>query len=197
MDLEPRMHVDLATALKRPPSRLSHTPERRASVAAILDAQLNLLLIKRAEIPGDPWSGHIAFPGGKVEGSEGPIAAAVRETWEEIGLRLSPETVVGELDEVGTPGALPRMIVRAFVFHVDHFGTFTPEPGEVEAVHTLPLQMLLDNRARGEFPLDWKGQRVILPKVDLPWGTLWGMTLRIIDDLLHRIDGGGLGLERL
>src|SRR5438105_2270539 len=65
---------------------------KKAAVAAIVrerNAELELLFIRRAEHPQDPWSGHMAFPGGRVDHDDpDALAAAVRETREELGLDL-------------------------------------------------------------------------------------------------------------
>ena len=65
---------------------------REAAVAAILrpGPQPEMLFILRASKDGDPWSGHMAFPGGHRESSDASLrATAERETWEEIGLDLT------------------------------------------------------------------------------------------------------------
>ena len=62
-----------------------------------------VLLIRRAEREGDPWSGHMAFPGGHIEAGESPLEAAIRETEEEVGLALARHsTLLGPL-----PGPCP------------------------------------------------------------------------------------------
>jgi 8-oxo-dGTP pyrophosphatase MutT (NUDIX family) len=60
---------------------------RSALAAASCPATTEVLFIKRAARDGDPWSGHVAFPGGKNEG-ESDMACAARETLEEVGLDL-------------------------------------------------------------------------------------------------------------
>ena len=73
----------------------------RSAVAMILqvrDGELQILMIKRAERVGDPWSGHMAFPGGRMDKSDANgYAVAVRETAEEVGLSLGPEDGVSLL----------------------------------------------------------------------------------------------------
>src|SRR5512147_3188865 len=70
----------------------------RAAVAMImreLPGDLEILFIERATDARDPWSGHLAFPGGKVEQGEQARQAAERETLEEIGLVLESERYLG------------------------------------------------------------------------------------------------------
>jgi 8-oxo-dGTP pyrophosphatase MutT (NUDIX family) len=85
---------------------------RQAAVAVILreatnrDAGTDILFIKRAEKEGDPWSGHMAFPGGHLEEADADLrAASMRETMEEIGLDLGPAQYLGALDQ---QRAMPR-----------------------------------------------------------------------------------------
>src|SRR5262245_6335151 len=88
-----------------------------AAVAAVLDRNLDLLLLRRAESERDPWSGHLSFPGGRVEPEDdGPLAGAVRETAEEVGLALKPGSLVGQLDDLAAVGGRPGLVVRPFVF---------------------------------------------------------------------------------
>src|SRR5687768_2605338 len=79
----------------RPGSPGEHDPEARpAAVALVLRAVemkgLELLFIRRAEYADDPWSGQVAFPGGRHEsGDESLERTAIRETWEETGIDLA------------------------------------------------------------------------------------------------------------
>lgn len=168
-----------------------------AAVAAVFTADLDLLLIRRAAHPSDPWSGHVAFPGGRVEPTDSdPFAAAIRETWEEVGLQLGPDHLVGHLDDLPARGGRPGLVVRPFVFAIDHLPELRPNR-EVASTHWLALHHLLSGHGRGRFAYEHEGQRYLLPHVDFDGNRLWGMTLRMVDDLLHRLDGRGLGLERL
>jgi 8-oxo-dGTP pyrophosphatase MutT (NUDIX family) len=130
---------------------------RRAAVACLLRltlrGELEVLFITRAAHPGDPWSGDVAWPGGRLEAGETALAAAVRETREELGLELSAPawTLLGPLPDrpaVRTAG-LAKLVVRAFVFLHDERAAhgvplppFTPEPREVDAVWWVPLRTL-------------------------------------------------------
>ena len=95
-------------------------PDCRAAVAVICCEQagaLHLLFITRAQRAGDPWSGHLAFPGGRLDPDDAdPRAAAERETREEIGLDLGPEEYLGRLDDLAT--VTTSMLVAAFVYGI-------------------------------------------------------------------------------
>ncbi len=97
----------------------------RAAVAAILRqgrGGVEILFIHRAEDPRDPWSGHMAFPGGRVDpGDDSRLAAAIRETREEVGLDLEDlGERIGRLSDVQAIGrGRPlSMVITPFVFAV-------------------------------------------------------------------------------
>ena len=93
---------------------------RSAAVALILlevEASLEVLLIERAERAGDPWSGHMALPGGHVDPSDANLAAtAERETQEEVGLDLRQAGErLGRVSDYNPARGLP-IAVRPFVY---------------------------------------------------------------------------------
>ncbi len=160
---------------------------RHAAVAVVVDDASHVLLIRRADRAGDPWSGHIAFPGGGREEADADLLeTAIRETWEEVGLRLERATCVGRLGDVPTIRGLPDRVVRPFVFRVDAWPE--PEPGpEVARCLRWPLPALASLEARTSFPYVWRGQPVTLPCIDREGERLWGMTLGMVDDLVARL----------
>lgn len=169
----------------------------RAAVAMILDAALNVLFIVRAVREGDPWSGQVGFPGGRRSSKDDDLhGTAVRETREEIGLNLTGAVCLGALDDVRSPAGGPLAVVaRPYVFVVHEVGALELNH-EVASTVSLPLAALAAGEGRGAFVLDWRGGKVTLPCVDIQGQRLWGMTLRMVDDLLHRLDGCGRGFER-
>lgn len=105
----------------RDPVTASPTGRSEAAVALLLapgSAGLDLLLIRRAERVGDPWSGQMGLPGGRRDLVDADlVATAVRETREEIGVDLSGAELLGQLDDLApTIEHLPRMLVRPYVF---------------------------------------------------------------------------------
>jgi len=162
-------------------------PFTRAAVAVVWAPGPELIMIKRAEHDGDPWSGHMAFPGGRVDPEDdGALAAALRESREELALDLSGAQVLGELTPIRTPFRARGHVhyVHAFVFASGPVPTLTPNR-EVESVHRFHLDRLLAGEGRDTF--EWRGWE--MPCVRLDGCFIWGMSLRLIDEVLERIRG--------
>lgn len=196
---------ELRRACAAPPVLAEGRDARHAAVAAILSPGpdgTELWFIQRAEHPRDPWSGQVAFPGGRVEPDDaGPLDTAIRETREEIGVDLTLGEAVGALDDLAPVRDGPKIVVHPYVFWLPEPQEVRPNPLEVAGVFRARLADLADGVGRGRFDFDWKGGRWKMPCVDLPGPQgipvrLWGMTLRIVDGLLDRLDGRGIGLER-
>lgn len=162
----------------------------QAAVAAVLrpgEEGPDLLFIRRADHPEDPWSGHMAFPGGRVDpGDAGPLAAAVRETREEVGMILLPETHrIGRLSDVRAIGrGRPlSMVITPFVFSVDRSPLLTANH-EVDATVWVPVVFLADHRNRESMPYRRNGLELELPCYHFRGHLIWGMTLGMVDELL-------------
>jgi 8-oxo-dGTP pyrophosphatase MutT (NUDIX family) len=189
----------LRSAMQRPAVRLPRgEATREAAVAAIFYGhEPHVLFIRRATVDGDPWSGDIAFPGGRREDHDETLFhTAVRETSEELGIDLSGAEALGELDELGPVSQRRPLIVRPYAFYFEALPPAAPNR-EVAEVISLSLAELLGNVGRAPMPFEWKGQAMDLARVDFGSARLWGMTLRMVDDVLHRLDDGGLGLSRI
>jgi 8-oxo-dGTP pyrophosphatase MutT (NUDIX family) len=179
-----------------PAGRQATTSTRIASVALVFTRQFDLLFMTRASHDEDPWSGHISFPGGHMEASDTlPLHAAIRETHEELGLELTVAQCLGPLNQVQTPPA-PDLSVHPFVFMLGERPSLTPDATEVKRTHWLSLESLLNGDNRSDFLFRYAENTVRLPCVQIGDERLWGLSLRIVDDLLNRIDGKGIGLDR-
>lgn len=185
----------LRDALERSPIRRLPGAKlmRKAAVAAVLREGVvsdgaELLLIRRAENPRDPWSGHMAFPGGRVEKSERTRDAALRETREEIGLDLTVHgTPLGRLSPVATMGrgAPVPMVIHPYVYALSATEPALTLNEEVAAVVWVPLRFLLDRRRRET--MEWKVAGAIsltMPCYRWDGNVLWGLTLKMVDELL-------------
>ena len=173
-----------------PRTREEVEAHRKAAVAAILrDAgnDLEVLLIRRAEHPRDPWSGHMAFPGGRVEPSDAtPLAAALRETREEVGLDLERDArLLGRLSDAVTfrrAADVPAAIVP-FVFELIGEGHLAINHEVQEAVW-VPWAFLADERNRSLFL--WRRHGIPIPMPCYRYGdrVIWGLTLGMLSELI-------------
>jgi 8-oxo-dGTP pyrophosphatase MutT (NUDIX family) len=160
-----------------------------AAVAVILAPDPDsILLIRRAEREGDPWSGHMALPGGRQDPTEpNLVTTAIRETAEEVGLALAIEHLIGSLDDVvpRTP-ALPPIAVRPYVFALDRRPDLTLNP-EVAAAQWVPLELLLHPDNYHSVRLDIRGESREFPAYRLGDAIVWGLTERVVSGLLDQL----------
>ena len=165
-----------------------------ASVAMIFGENgngLELLFIKRAERQGDPWSGHVACPGGRASpAAPDPAAVAERETLEEIGLRLSHAQRVAPLPElpVRRDDVHVRLTLSPFVYHIGPRHDELRPNDEVDHVFWVPLAHLFDagNTTRMEF--ERNGQALSFPGVLHGQNIIWGLTLRVLGVFAERLE---------
>ena len=185
--------IETGLSNHRPGKKLLRSLMKRSAVALILqvrDGQLHILMIKRAEREGDPWSGHMAFPGGRKDpGDVNGFACALRETQEEIGLQLEPsDTCIGRLSEIN---AMSRarglgMAVTPFVFRLQREVTFSPNH-EVAEVVWVPLDFLLDRNNREKMVWSYKGIDIPLSCYHYEGRRIWGLSLGMLDELLNLV----------
>lgn len=145
---------------------------------------LDVILTKRSSaLKHHP--GQIAFPGGKVdEGDASPVAAALREAHEEIGLSPELVTVLGSLPAHETVTAFSMLPVIA---HVTRDFTPVPEPGEVDEVFRVPLSHVTDPARFRVEGRRWRGQ--MRHYYVVPWGPyyIWGATARVLRAMAEAI----------
>ena len=159
-----------------------------AAVAVLLHEGaegLEALFIHRAERAGDTWSGQIAFPGGRREPTDTDLrATAVRETREEIGVDLTAAEPLGVLDDMypRTP-VLPPVVVRPFVFGVAERPPITLS-AEVQDAFWVAFRALAAPGAQREVTIHHRGVDRVLPAYVVENRTIWGMTERILTNLL-------------
>lgn len=158
-----------------------------AAVALVLrpaDRGLEALFIKRAEHPNDPWSGHVGLPGGRAEGGDPSLVhTAIRETEEEIGLRLAlGRDYLGPLDETRAT-ARSRSIdmkIAPFVFASLDAPDELIRSEEVAATHWIPLLDLFDSAHASSVTMQHSGQTLRFPAIEIGGLTIWGLTLRML-----------------
>lgn len=166
---------------------------RRAAVALLLrernarnEAALEVLFIRRAEREGDPWSGHMAFPGGRHEPSDKDLLeTAMRETREEMGVHLPDYgELLGRLDDVPATarGLKTGTIVSPFVWLLRETPVFAPNE-EVDEVHWASLRALVLGDANTTIDYPWQGKTLTLPGYQVGPRIVWGLTYKIMNDL--------------
>ena len=171
----------------RHPAPLPASLPRAAAVAMVLrseDEGPAALFIRRAEHPGDFWSGHVAFPGGRAQPGETSIGTAMRETAEEVGLDLRRlGEVLGGLDEMQAIGRGRAMglSIRPWVFALREPPPPLTLSEEVASAHWVPLRDLLDPARRAPFPYVHEGTELVLPSIRVGGLTIWGLTYQMIE----------------
>jgi 8-oxo-dGTP pyrophosphatase MutT (NUDIX family) len=182
-----KVQQELAGILtQRSPAVVTDPSLAQASVAVIVGSEPDaVLVIRRAERIGDPWSGHMGFPGGRRDSAdEHLLATAIRETEEEVGVRLGLENLIGSLDDIGPRStASPSIFARPYVFAVEgHPATSLNQ--EVASSHWVPLDALRAPGVVGEYTLEVGSTSRTFPAFHLPEGVIWGMTERMLTSLL-------------
>ena len=158
----------------------------RAAVAALLHDEApgpRVLLMKRIERAGDPWSGHISLPGGRLDANDPDLlATAIRETHEELGIDLAGTRLLGCLPVLHPFTSGPMGIeVTPFVF-VTH-AAVEPQPGpEAESAFWLPVELAASGALDGTYT--YPGTTRTFPSWTYERFTIWGMTWRVLCDLL-------------
>lgn len=171
---------------------------RHACVSLILKGSskqdLEIAFIQRAFNPDDRWSGHLAFPGGTREEFDiTDLDAALRETQEEVGIDLSPDELLGRLDDVhaARAGAMMDFYIRPFVFYVQRDFDVTLSPSEVAEFFWIPLKEIKnpERQTHYEFLHNLGSQK--LPAIDLDrTPPLWGLTYKMVLNLMERFSMG-------
>jgi 8-oxo-dGTP pyrophosphatase MutT (NUDIX family) len=172
------------------PVELPGADARRAAVAMVLADQAtgpSVLFIERASRAGDPWSGHMAFPGGRIEpGDAHPREAAERETHEEVGLALRDAPCIGRLDDKqGNPRTHPALLISAFVYALPEPVVLAPNH-EVREAFWFPLRELADpsrHVSHRAHTVEFPGILVGEPERHV----VWGLTYSFLESFFRAI----------
>lgn len=194
-------HAEIFRRLAVIPREASPPGDVRWAAVSILfhephPGELSVLFIKRASRERDPWSGHMAFPGGRHDPTDADLlATALRETREEVGLNLdAPVRMLGRLNDMqaySRSQPIP-LFIRPFIFHwqgehPDH----RPEPApnyEVEKTVWIPLKALLEKAHHGTMPWHRDNQTLHLPCIRYQEYVVWGLTYYMVKELLERLE---------
>lgn len=149
-------------------------------------AGMTVLLTQRTRHLRD-HAGQVSFPGGRVEDHDAdPVATALRETWEEVGMPPAQVEVVGELEPYTT---ITGFLVHPVVGIVTPGFIPVPDPFEVEAVFEVPLEHVLepDNYRREQRSHCGELREYFV--LDYPGFHIWGATAAILVNLRRRLAG--------
>jgi 8-oxo-dGTP pyrophosphatase MutT (NUDIX family) len=166
------------------------SPAVKAAVALVLARSSGktekALFIRRAAHPRDPWSGQIALPGGRREGTDvDAIDTAIRETQEETGLQLKRENAVGRLPDTTPRGkGLPKVVIRPVLFRIPKKKPVHSSP-EVQSAFWIDLKKLRAARGRAEVIIQGEKKRVDAYLIDDK--IIWGATFRILEKFFKKL----------
>ena len=191
MTLDNKLFNNLEEYYKyRTPNRVTETDDYvYASVAVILNNEQKILFIKRPENPNDPYSGHIAFPGGKIKKDDENLRfTAIREVNEEVGIDLNKDAkIIGELDQLKplNPEG-PKYIVTPFLAVLERENKLIINE-EVEDYIWIPLPHFLD-KSNMRVRIKERSGKTIEDFVYMYKNyIIWGMTGRIINSFVNDI----------
>ena len=180
----------LRTALLPLSAPAARKTARPAAVAALLAPSphgVQLLLIRRAERAGDPWSGHMALPGGHAELQDSDLlATAVRETREELGVQLDPERhALGTIEDL-SPLRSMDLLVRPFVFALETIPALDLS-AEVAEASWISVRDIPGPSASVAHEVRHNAQTLAFPSFRVGDYPVWGFTYRVIHSLLDRV----------
>ncbi len=193
-DLDARLLSSMKAASKsEAPAPSPDSP--LASVALVLaDADPRLLFIKRALHPEDPWSGHVALPGGRAEADDPHIeATARRETLEEVGLSLKEDQLWGSLPPVQARarGGRSNLWVMPHVYRISGpCPRLSLAREEVQAARWIPVSRLLEPDVQDHVKIEVPTGRMKLPAWVVDDFTIWGLTYFMVRRLLDPLISG-------
>ncbi len=172
------------------PTHANPLSDERPVLAAValvfhqpVDGEPELLFIERARKEGDPWSGQMAFPGGRHDPSDSDISAtAAREAFEEVGVQL--ERPFGRLDDfAGSRNPrVPPLVVSPFVYEMRERPTLVPN-AEVQSTVWIPVPWILHPDSAYDYRFERPEFTGTFPAVRYDRFTVWGLTYRILGNL--------------
>ncbi len=179
-------NIDITEKLSKALTPFSKRQDADAAVALLLktfNQDFKALFVKRVENPIDPWSGQMAFPGGKRDARDQNLKQTViRETWEETRINL-----VDRCRFLGTVTALrstrrPEMKVLPFVFLLEHEPSIELDERELEGFVWISLKELVKHSGTAKFGF---GE---VPAYIVGSSTIWGLTYRILEKFFHILE---------
>jgi len=161
-------------------------PKAEAAVAVIelVSENCQYLLIERAQDPDDPWSGHLAFPGGRYDVQDNTLLdTAIRECHEECGFSLSQSDYIKPLDLQNAGGRHHPICVAPFLFRLTRKPTIFLEQSEVINSFWVS-QNELTNSGSYHYKTLANDDDTLFPYIMIGDIMLWGFTLNVLIDYL-------------
>ena len=191
-------HEIRRTLTSRDAQRVTEVVRSRAAVALVFrdettgggDEGPELLFIRRSDHPLDPWSGQMAFPGGRHEPRDASLLeTAIRETSEEVGLDLVGDAeLLSPLDEVRAMARLRpvNLVIAPFAFRLVR-PAVASAVNEVRSVHWLKVRQLCNPESRSVHDYVHEGMKLQFPCLRLDDIVIWGLTFRMFDSVTERL----------
>jgi len=154
------------------------------------DEELRIVLVVRAD-DGGQHGGQLGLPGGKPEpGDADLLATALREAEEEVGLAPEAVEVVAALEPLATQAT--GWLVHPFLGRVPPDTRWRLQETEIVGILTPAVRTLADPASRAMLPFSslWFPEPLLVDGIDVEGHVLWGMTLRLLDDVLPRLLDG-------
>jgi len=192
-------HLNDLLATDRARKIISRSWSKRAAVSLLFDSndinKASVLMIQRAKYEGDPWSGQMAFPGGRQEKTDkNALATAKRETFEEVGFdidsprrRQDKAQLLGRLSDINAAQRSIKinLVVTPYVFALSERPQLTANY-EVADLVWVPLSVFTDFSRRRRFVFKYGSLAFELPCYHLGKDqVVWGLSLAMVDELLQ------------
>jgi 8-oxo-dGTP pyrophosphatase MutT (NUDIX family) len=178
----------------RPVVSIDEAIEKQAKSAGVLilvtklETDFHFLMIQRTTYDG-AHSGQMAFPGGKMEPQDATIIdTAIRECYEEIGLNVSKNQILGALTPLYIP--VSHFVVYPFLAFIDAPSQFVKDPNEVEAIFLFKLHEFFKPENIQDFSFQMQNQMMTVPSYQFQGQTVWGASAMILSewfDIIQKI----------
>lgn len=159
------------------------TVEPKAAVAIIVADQTSILLLRRSHHPRDPWSGHFSFPGGRKDPQDVDLlATCLRETYEETGIELSPQSLTAELSPaIAGHRSQLTILVQPFLFHLAARPAIALDSREIQSAYWLDMDLF--QHPERHVQAEVLPQR-FFPAFPIDDYFVWGFTYKLLQSVL-------------
>lgn len=149
----------------------------------------SMCLVRRARWDGDPWSEHIALPGGSRRGDETPAETVRREVREEVGISIADEEELIALPQlrIRLAGRERTLLLDSFVYHATGPASALRCSAEIHSAFWIPVTDLWNPANLDYLALGDRADTLVYPAVRLPQGKVFGITLRVLTLLSDRL----------